>query len=209
MFGKLAYPNLPIHGATKLPYFCYQVMENTDVEFDVTRVVCASRHWQLRQPSCDHSTGNVCSFNSYPRTSYCLVFHHTKHSEWSNLVSRLLLPWPAMLPDGVLYQPSPSSPVLGISCLQTTTVHIMPHVVHPPRSWSSFCPGISHSHHLLSIWPLIVLSLKLTTLLCEPGNVITCLIYRTCQLLLTCCRMPRENRHFVQYVIVQYLCHWI
>ena len=42
------------------------------MQFDVTRVVCASGHWQLRQPSCDYSTGNV-------------------HSESLNLLSLLIL----------------------------------------------------------------------------------------------------------------------
>ena len=30
---------------------CWQVTDNTEVEFEVTHVVCASRQWQLRQPS--------------------------------------------------------------------------------------------------------------------------------------------------------------
>ena len=38
---------------------------------------------------------------------------------------------------GVLYHTPPYSPVLCASILQTTLVHVMTDVVHPPYSWSS------------------------------------------------------------------------
>ena len=52
-----------------------------------------------------------------------------------------------------MYHPPPSSPVLGISLFQIALVLIMPDVVHPPHSWSSFCLDTSHFHlhHLLHL----------------------------------------------------------
>ena len=47
---------------------------------------------------------------------------------------------------GVLYLPPSSSPVLGVSLLLTALVRITPDAVHPPHSWSSFCPRTSHYH---------------------------------------------------------------
>jgi len=45
---------------------CWQVTDNTEVEFEVTHVVCASRQWQLRQPSSYNSAmGNRLDLPSY------------------------------------------------------------------------------------------------------------------------------------------------
>ena len=47
---------------------------------------------------------------------------------------------------GDLYYPSPCSHILGVSLPQTSLVHVMPDVIHPPHSSSSFCQGTSHFH---------------------------------------------------------------
>ena len=54
----------------------------------------------------------------------------------------------------VLYHPPPSSPVvMDISILQMVLVHIMPDVIQPSHSCSSFCRSNSHFHlhHLLHL----------------------------------------------------------
>ena len=75
------------------------------------------------------------------RLGFCTILLH------------LLLSWPSRsslvqlwCQVGVLYHPPPSSSVFVLSLLQTTLVHIMPDVVYPPHSWSSFCPRTSHTY---------------------------------------------------------------
>ena len=63
-------------------------------------------------------------------TVRCLVF-------FFSLVQLLRQVW-------VLYDPPPSSPVVGVSP-SSRTCSVIPDVVDPPHSWSSSCPGTSHN----------------------------------------------------------------
>ena len=55
----------------------------------------------------------------------------------------------------VVYHTPPSSRLV-----QTTPVHIMPDVIHPPHSWSSFCLLLN----LFTLFPLSMLSIHVSCL---------------------------------------------
>ena len=96
---------------------------------------CRSQHLQCRQSifALSHLNYQKCASaqTSNPAPSPRPLF--------------LLLPCPAsMFGRGSV----PSSSIFSVSLLQTVLVHIMPVVVHPHHSWSSFLArGTSHFHH--------------------------------------------------------------
>ena len=116
--------------------------------------------WQYTEPCLQHTelVLNVLQPVCLTRPLVNLIEVHLVQHFCDESIDSSPSPSSSIVPGRVLYQPSPSSPVLVVSLLQTSLVHVMSDVLHPPHSWSSFCLRTSHSHlhrliHLIVFLP--------------------------------------------------------